>query len=458
MFQAGVARTCLTPFWGVELTGWGYYLERTWKNIHDHLNATALAVDDGERQALIVALDLMVIDEAFTRSTRAMITEETGLSPCSIMLTCSHSHNAPAAGGLLGVGVCNPLYEQWASRQAATAAILAWRSREPATARAGHTDILDLTFNRTRPNGVVDTCLTALRLDRQDGSPLAIVVNFGAHPTVATVLRPWDVSRDVPGAVCDRLEAAYQGSTALYLQGACGDVNFLREFGTPERQQEPSERLAEQSLKILDQAKPMQDPIVASASKIVDLPTRRWTLQELENDRQEAEQRLLNEDVAGWRETIGRAMTNRPDDMVRRQGGDELKTVQAMCRFQIEWTSRMLQDFESRPEALSTEVQAVRIGELYCVTNASEFFSPFAKTVRQQSEVPDLMLACYANGRIGYLPDEHDINARSYAGYQSPKYCNQFPFTTESGPRMCLEMLRVLEHCRTLSSNSESIR
>ena len=61
------------------------------------------------------------------------------------------------------------------------------------------------------------------------------------------------------------------------------------------------------------------------------------------------------------------------------------------------------------------------------------------------------MLACYANGRIGYLPDEHDINARSYAGYQSPKYCDQFPFTRESGPAMCAAMLRVIELCRRVS-------
>ena len=47
MFQAGVARTTLTPFWGVELTGWGYYIERRWERVHDDLNATALAVDDG---------------------------------------------------------------------------------------------------------------------------------------------------------------------------------------------------------------------------------------------------------------------------------------------------------------------------------------------------------------------------------------------------------------------------
>ena len=71
------------------------------------------------------------------------------------------------------------------------------------------------------------------------------------------------------------------------------------------------------------------------------------------------------------------------------------------------------------------------------MANASEFFTPFALEVRKQAESPSLMFACYANGRIGYLPDAFDIAAKSYAGYQSPKYCNQFPFTGESGPAMC---------------------
>ena len=130
MLTAGVARTCLTPFWGVELTGWGYYIERRWQRVHDDLNATALVVDDGQHQAILLTLDLMVIDAEFTRLTRERITHETGIPPEAILLTCSHSHNAPAAGGLLGVGECDPVYEDWASRQAATAAILAWRNRQ----------------------------------------------------------------------------------------------------------------------------------------------------------------------------------------------------------------------------------------------------------------------------------------------------------------------------------------
>ncbi|WP_435005541.1 hypothetical protein P12x_003379 [Tundrisphaera lichenicola] len=450
MLQAGAARTRLTPFWGVELTGWGYYIERRWRRVRDHLSATALAFDDGDRQVVLVSLDLMVIDESFTRRTRERIAQAAGLPPGSVLLTCSHSHNAPAAGGLLGVGECDPVFEDWASRQAATAAILAWQSRTPARLRVGHSEMTGYSYNRTRPRGLIDPRVTALRVDRLDGSTLAVAVNFGAHPCVGTALWPWDVCRDIPGEVVDGLEAAHPGSLALYLQGACGDVNFLPEFSTPDRYQEPARALIRNALGALDQGREMSGPVVASASETASLPTRRWTLEELEQDRREAERRLAGGrvDISRWRETIGRSMTNRPDDMVTRHGGDEAKAVAAMCRFHLEWTGRMLPDFETRPETLPTEVQAIRMGELYCVANSSEFFSPFALDIRRRSPVSDLMFACYANGGIGYLPDEHDIQARSYAGYQSPKYCDQFPFTPESGPVLCDAMLRVIERCR----------
>jgi hypothetical protein len=119
-----------------------------------------------------------------------------------------------------------------------------------------------------------------------------------------------------------------------------------------------------------------------------------------------------------------------------------------MCRFHLEWTSRMLADFETRPAVLATEVQAIRVGDVVFAANSSEFFTPFALDVRKKAGVPELILACYANGRIGYMPDEHDIKIRSYAGYQSPKYCNQFPFTRKSGPALCAAMLGVIEQCR----------
>lgn len=444
MLTAGIARTSLTPFWGVELTGWGYYIQRRWQRIHDDLHATALVVDDGYKQVAVVALDLMVIDDQFTRVTRDRIHQATGLPEAAIMLTCSHSHNAPAAGGLLGVGECDSVYEDWASRQAATAAILAWNNRVAARLRTGRSELIGQTFNRTRPGGVVDPTVTTLNVETHEGRPLAFVVNFGAHPTVTTDWRPFDVSRDLPGEVCDLIEQALPGVTAMYLQGACGDVNFLREYIDAERHHEPAKLLSEIALDSQCGIAPMPSPQVGFASEIVRLPTRRWQLDEVLKDRQEAERRLTTRDASGWRETIGRSMTNRPDDMVKRHGGDELKAVMAMARFHMEWTSKMLQDLETRPEYLETEVQTLRIGDLFITANSSEFFSPFALDVRSRAGAGELMLACYSNGRIGYLPDAHDIQARSYAGYQSPKYCNQFPFKEQSGPAMCDAMLRTI--------------
>lgn len=441
MLTAGVARTCLTPFWGVELTGWGYYIERRWQRVHDHLQATALVVDDGHHQAVLVCLDLMVIDAAFTKRTRDRIWQETGLPPESILLTCSHSHNAPAAGGLLGVGECDPFYEDWASRQAATAAILAWRNRVPVRLSTSRGELVGHSFNRTRTGGVVDPTVTTLKVETREGCPLAFVVNFGAHPTLTTDWRPFDVSRDLPGEVCDLIEQALPGVTAMYVQGACGDVNFLREYIDEKRHGEPARLLASVALDSQVDADPMHSEQVGCTSQTVSIPTRRWQLDEIQQDRDEAERRLRTQDASGWRETIGRSMTNRPDDMVNRHGGDEVKAVMAMARFHVEWTDKILLDLKTRPEVLETEVQTLRIGDLFITSNSSEFFAPFALDIRRRAEVPELMIACYSNGRIGYLPDAHDIQAKSYAGYQSPKYCNQFPFTEASGPAMCDAMV-----------------
>ena len=449
MLTAGIARTCLTPFWGVELTGWGYYIERRWQRIHDDLHATALVVDDGRRQAaVLLTLDLMVIDAAFTRLTRERIHQETGLPAEAILLTCSHSHNAPAAGGLLGVGACDPVYEDWASRQVATAAVLAWNSRQPARLSTAHAELVGHSFNRTRPGGVVDSTVTTLKVETRQGCPLAFVVNFGAHPTVTTDWRPFEVSRDLPGEVCDLIEQALPGVTAMYVQGACGDVNFLREYIDERRHHEPARLLASVALESQVETASMHSEQVAFASEIARLPTRRWQPDEIHRDRDEANRRLQTRDASHWRETIGRSMTNRPDDMVKRHGGDEVKAVMAMARFHREWTDKILADLETRPEFLETEVQTLRMGDMYITANSSELFTPFALDVRRRAAVPELMVACYANGRIGYLPDAHDIQARSYAGYQSPKYCNQFPFTEASGPAMCDAMLRTVERCR----------
>ncbi len=299
-WTAGVARHVITPPWGVELAGWGYYLNRTWRRVRDDLTATALVIGDADGHSVaIVAVDLMYNDAAFTRSIRELVAAHTDIAPEAVSVNCSHSHNAPTAGPIRGGGDQDADFLRWAASQAATAVITAWAGRRPARLRVGWGELAGMTFNRTREGGPVDSRVSVLRADSADDRPLAVAVNFHAHPTVHTVVDPHAVTRDWPGEVVDQIEAALPGVTALYLQGTCGDVNFRREFNGTERRHEPARAVTGVALQALARSRPIETPGVAAAARTVRVPTRRWTREEVMRDREEGLHRLRTGDRNG---------------------------------------------------------------------------------------------------------------------------------------------------------------
>jgi hypothetical protein len=183
---------------------------------------------------------------------------------------------------------------------------------------------------------------------------------------------------------------------------------------------------------------------VASVALPTVLPTRRWTREEIQTDRDEALYRQRTGDTTGWLDGMARAVVNIPVRLPERYGGDVSKTVQAIARFGVEWTDEMLKDLDMRPETLTTEVQALRVGDAYLVANPSELFTTLALDVRRRWPHDDLMIVGYANDSVGYVPDAYDIERRSYAATQSPKFKNQFPFTPASGAALVQGMLDAL--------------
>lgn len=445
MLQAGIARTRLTPPWGVELAGWGYYLNRIWRRVRDHTAATALVFDDGERSAAVVAVDLMYADADFTAAVRREAARHTGIKPDAICVACSHSHNTPTAAFVRGAGEVDPDYKAWAARQAATAVILAWEQRRAAALRVGKAELPGWTINRTRENGPVDTRLSVWRVDDADGRPLAAAVNFQAHPLVMMDLGAVDLSRDWPGQVTDILEAAIPGLTALFLQGACGDVNFGARWHESALCHEPGRAVAAAALQAFASARPVEAPCVRAAVRQAVLPTQRWDRADVLRDREEAEYRLRTGDTTGWLDGLARVIVNQPARLPERYGGDVGRAVQAVSRFAFDWSERALAYLETRPETLTTEVQALRVGDAWLTANGSELFTTLALELRRRWPHDDLMIAGYANDSIGYLPDAYDVERRSYAAWQSPRFKDQFPFTAASGNALVQGMIDALE-------------
>ena len=57
--------------------------------------------------------------------------------------------------------------------------------------------------------------------------------------------------------------------------------------------------------------------------------------------------------------------------------------VKAVARFGVEWTEQILNDLDTRPETLTTEVQAIRVGDVFLVADPAELFTTLALDLRR---------------------------------------------------------------------------
>lgn len=446
-WNVGIARQKITPPLHVELAGFGYYLNRTAERVSDDLNATALVVGDAEgNYVAFVAVDLMYGDEEFTRAIRDDASAITGIKPEAICVNCSHSHNAPTAAEKAnrGVGEFDAAYIKSAAATAAEVIGEAWKRRKPATLKTGWGEVKEFAFNRTRENGAIDTRVSVLRADTSDGKPLAVLINHHTHLNAHLDANPRAISRDLLGEVVDQVETALPGAMAIYLQGVCGDVMLRPEFTSTARSFEPGRGMAQEVLRAWEKAQPINGDIVRSSTNRIQLPTRRWTREEIMHDREEALYRLKTGDTTDWLNGFARVIVTYPARLPVRYGGSVEKAVAAVCRFGVEWTDAILPDLDTRPEYVETEVQAIRVGDVWFAANSAELFTSTGLEVRRRWQHPNLFLLGYSNGAIGYLPDAHDVERKSYAAYQSPKFTGQFPFTHKSSEAMAQGLLDAL--------------
>lgn len=227
-FRAGVAKAALDPPTGVTMAG--YHSGRYSKGVLDPLEARVLALSDGARSIVLVTLDLCFtfepeILEEIRAGVRGTVDE--------VVFHASHTHSGPTYSEAPA-----------AARQAVPRVIAAIESAARALAPAligngwGQTYI---GFNRRylRPDGSilmfwrnetrvtttfpVDPAVGVIRLDHNDGTPLAILVHYACHPVV---LGPdnVDYSADYPSEMRRHIERE-MGGMAFFLQGAPGDIN-----------------------------------------------------------------------------------------------------------------------------------------------------------------------------------------------------------------------------------------
>ncbi len=203
--------------------------------VHDPLFARALVLEHGDQRCAIVSCDLLGMHPYVTLEVRHLASKRAGIAPDGLLLCATHNHAGPA--GLRG-GMFSRLDEALAGTlaQRVCAAIEeAAGSLQPATLKLGHATVDTVSMNRRHPDGPIDPLLRVLLVDGEAG-PIATLVNFACHATVLSGENLM-LSAEFPGVAC-RLLQQQTGAPALYLQGACGNINpvwIKQDFDSVER-------------------------------------------------------------------------------------------------------------------------------------------------------------------------------------------------------------------------------
>jgi len=239
MFRASVVKVDITPMDPQWLLGYG---PRKSTGVHDSIYHRIVAMDDGTNKFVLVSSDICVLSPAEYDRIAAKLEDKYGVGPINFWWTLTHTHSAPEVGppGLPEVFMgdryqheANPEYTLEVEEKLIRGIAEALKNLEPAHLGVGwgfsHANInrraLDIDGKASlgmNPDGAVDRRIGLLRIDREDGSPLALISNYAIHGTVLGG-QNLNISGDAPGIVSEYVEQKI-GAPLLFINGAAGDL------------------------------------------------------------------------------------------------------------------------------------------------------------------------------------------------------------------------------------------
>jgi neutral ceramidase len=228
-FQVGAADKDITPPVGIPMWGYGARHEKPSEGTLDPLMAKAIVIAAGDEKVALVGIDIgRGPTEAMMQEIRREIAEHAGIR--HVLITGSHTHHGPVIELVdepgLGQGTF-PVAIEYAHKlpQLLVEAILeADKAKKPAKLGVA---IEAVTLNRNRHTKreprVTDPQLAVMRFDDLEGKPIAILVNFAAHP-VMTDEKVLKYSADYPGFLKNKVESELS-TKCVFMQGASGDMS-----------------------------------------------------------------------------------------------------------------------------------------------------------------------------------------------------------------------------------------
>jgi neutral ceramidase len=450
--KAGVSSTVITPPIGIEMGLWALRRGLS-QGIHDDMYARALVLDNDHTPAAIVSLDIGSISGEMTDRVRELVAEQTQIPKGNILLNCSHTHTSPhtrrTASERAGLSAGHVAYLEAFPYYVAGAIIEAWHNLESASIGCTSAVVPGVTTNRRDPRLPVDPQLGVIRVDGENGRPLACLVNYACHGT-AVGAHYLDWTADFPGYLARTIEDAVQGCTCLFLQGASGDIHpwdwyFGNKNPRFDDRYEGAERLglaiAGPALGLFHQIETEQSAEISVVTNVIKLPSRpiNWTAEEA--DEYLAQLEKTTEPYLG---------------QVIPDGCPGCLSAQRFPGpYRLSAARREAQFARTAPIEVNAELTVLRINDIVLAANPGELYNELGRQIKQKSPIEKTFILSLTNDRVGYIPTREAIEAVSDLSLEEfidpVKHRNHYGATTSNtlgpsaGEMIVAETLRLID-------------
>jgi neutral ceramidase len=401
--KGGTAKVDITPAIGAWLSGYGSRNKPS-EGILDPLYAKALVLDDGQSKIAIVSADLLWVPLGITNEIRQQVQKKLGIPQENIMICGTHTHFAPKIDRIAkdwpdaAAAQIDESYVQVLKKKIFDSIMLAERDIKDVKLGVGKGEMTEIVYNRRtkKPDGKVamtfnlpdltfgpiDPELCLLRVDDTDGALVAAVVNYACHPVSGDPIRDkfFYMSADYPGYTARVIEQA-EGGNCIFLLGTAGNINPVRLNRTHPRMQ-TGKALGGAALRHMQFTQPCGDVKISALKRQVSLPIKK----------------------------------NLPPERLLSVGKDA--------------------------ETQNTEIQVLRIGDVYIVGLPGEVLVEIGLEIKAKAGIENLFVVSLANDAVGYVCPRA---AYKEGGYEPGPGTNLAPGAGEIVTERALELIEQIK-------------
>lgn len=416
----------------VDLGGYGYYLSRVSTEILDDIYTKALFVCIEDNAVLFIANDLIGLTPKFARSVAQEISRKTKIPQKNILLSCTHTHSAPATAALEGCGKIDNKYLQEIKTKIVENALETTKNLQPATVKFKNFTIESFSFNKAFPKRTRRD-QDVLLLSFETTSNKILLAQFSTHPSILNN-KSTVISKDFVNAFywfaekngCDDL---------IFFTGACGDIlaSIIQKNASTKSTSDSfvSKAQFDKEILVLKEKLGKQDKkskwerIVIEQIKVL---TKNVTLKfdippfyEDEDKMKRYFENIFYDEIDLEKGLIKAVPETKDLHVISKE--KRAKGVQGIISTRFSQFRQQLRN-NNLEFSRGIEITVILIADLIIVALPFEVTNNFENTLR--SLYPKLLVFCYTNGLEGYIysPDE----STSYPRTRGSLLYNLFPF------------------------------